>query len=261
MIALAVLDRDCGPAADRPRQPGPGRGRRVRRPARRSSRPACPSTGWPAGSSSSPTRPSTGGRRPGGGGRHRHRGRALRAVRGRSPQGRRARRAGPGPAPPPRRRASAWPATWASTRPCSTWPRRGPGPPSPRPAGPATVVLVGPGVDRPRRLRRLREAGPAARRRPGPGPRRAGVRGHVVAVAWRTPWTGPTGWAPTGWRSCPLFLFSGVLVDRIGDRAAAWATSRPGVTVTTAGRAGRRRPPGRPDRRALRRGRSTATSA
>jgi energy-coupling factor transporter ATP-binding protein EcfA2/sirohydrochlorin ferrochelatase len=33
----------------------------------------------------------------------------------------------------------------------------------------------------------------------------------------------------------PLFLFSGVLVDRIGDRAAAWAASRSGVTVTTAG--------------------------
>jgi len=33
----------------------------------------------------------------------------------------------------------------------------------------------------------------------------------------------------------PLFLFSGVLVDRIGDRAATWAASRPGVTVTTAG--------------------------
>ena len=33
----------------------------------------------------------------------------------------------------------------------------------------------------------------------------------------------------------PLFLFPGVLVDRIGDRAAAWAAGRPGVTVATAG--------------------------
>jgi cobalt/nickel transport system ATP-binding protein len=33
----------------------------------------------------------------------------------------------------------------------------------------------------------------------------------------------------------PLFLFSGVLVDRIGDRAATWAAARPGVTVATAG--------------------------
>jgi cobalt/nickel transport system ATP-binding protein len=33
----------------------------------------------------------------------------------------------------------------------------------------------------------------------------------------------------------PLFLFSGVLVDRIGGRAGLWAASRPGVTVTTAG--------------------------
>jgi cobalt/nickel transport system ATP-binding protein len=33
----------------------------------------------------------------------------------------------------------------------------------------------------------------------------------------------------------PLFLFPGVLVDRIGDRAAAWAAARPGVTVATAG--------------------------
>ena len=33
----------------------------------------------------------------------------------------------------------------------------------------------------------------------------------------------------------PLFLFPGVLVDRIGDRATAWAAARPGVTVATAG--------------------------
>jgi energy-coupling factor transporter ATP-binding protein EcfA2/sirohydrochlorin ferrochelatase len=33
----------------------------------------------------------------------------------------------------------------------------------------------------------------------------------------------------------PLFLFSGVLVDRIGDRAAAWAALRPGVALTTTG--------------------------
>ena len=32
----------------------------------------------------------------------------------------------------------------------------------------------------------------------------------------------------------PLFLFSGVLVDRIATRAAAWAAGHPGVTVATA---------------------------
>jgi sirohydrochlorin cobaltochelatase len=32
----------------------------------------------------------------------------------------------------------------------------------------------------------------------------------------------------------PLFLFSGVLVDRIGERAQAWAADRPGVVVATA---------------------------
>ncbi|HET6951257.1 MAG TPA: CbiX/SirB N-terminal domain-containing protein, partial [Acidimicrobiales bacterium] len=32
----------------------------------------------------------------------------------------------------------------------------------------------------------------------------------------------------------PLFLFSGVLVDRIGERARSWAADRPGVAVATA---------------------------
>ena len=32
----------------------------------------------------------------------------------------------------------------------------------------------------------------------------------------------------------PLFLFPGVLVDRIAERAAAWAAEHPGSTVATA---------------------------
>ena len=163
-----------------------------------------------------------GGRRAGGRGRRRRGGRALRAVRRRAPQGRRPRGAGPGPAAPPRRALPAGPRPrhppGGARRGRGAGPRR----PGPRFAARTTASDGGgagrPGVDRPRRLRRVGEVRPPAGRRPGAGPGRAGVRGHDRARRWTTRSTGPTGWAPAGWRWCPLFLFPGVLVDRIARR-------------------------------------------